>query len=66
MKVNGFDVPPSVVTVTWAVPVAPSVDGTSMRQLVDCGQAMVVVCPPNWAVIVPDGLRRLVPLMTST
>jgi hypothetical protein len=63
VKVNGFEVPPSVVTVTGADGVVP--DGTATRQLVGSGQAMRATCPPKEALIWPDGLSRLVPVITT-
>jgi hypothetical protein len=66
VKFTAFEVPPSVVTVTGAVVAAPVGVGTWSRQLVEVGQAMSAFSPPNWAVIWPEGLTRLLPVTTRT
>jgi hypothetical protein len=65
VKVTGFEVPASVVTVTGVDPLAPAAGGTATRQLVCSGQAMVATCVPNWTLIWPDELSKLVPVITT-
>lgn len=65
MKVNGLEVPLSVVTVTGTDAVVPASGGTATRQLVCWGQAMTVTCAPKSTLIWPDGLTKLVPVITT-
>jgi len=65
VKVNGFEVPASVVTVTGVDPLAPAGGGTATRQLVCSGQAMAATCVPNWTLIWPDELTKLAPVITT-
>jgi hypothetical protein len=65
VKITGFEVPASVVTVTEVVPAVPAGDGTATRQLDCSGQAMVATWVPNWTLIWPEELTKLLPVITT-
>jgi hypothetical protein len=55
-----LDVPPAVVTVTWAVP-DPDGGGTVTLQVFCAGQLVGATCPLNVATIWPEELKKLDP-----
>ncbi len=64
MKARGFDVPESVVMVTWADEAVPGFGGMTV-QVVWSGQATCVIWPPTCALMWPDELKKLDPVTVT-